>query len=148
MESFRSDGRFDIPPAYRSVSEPGGLRVIVKPDGAPRRPASSDIRRLGARIETSPTDNFGILALASMDGVNVEGGRVYSRIECDRLNCLFQVGFVPDMESAVAADCGVGPSYLRIVGVSDHGLAAAKRAIRFRWGARGSLSLADLGPGK
>ncbi len=145
MESFKNDGRFDIPPAYRSASEPGGLSV-VKRDGAPWHPAFSDIRRLGARIETSPTDNLEILALASMDGVKVEGGRVYSRIECDRLNCLFKVAFVPDVESAVATDCGVGPSYLRIVGVSDQGLAAARRAIRFRWGAKGSVSLADLGP--
>jgi hypothetical protein len=102
---------------------------------------------LGAKIETTPTDDFETLPLISMRRTSVDGGSVYSRIECDRLSCLFKVAFVPSAEAGIAAECGVGPAYLRIVGASTQGLAAARRAIQFRWGSGGAISLADLAPG-
>jgi hypothetical protein len=124
------------------------MTVAVKADGTAWHPASDDVRRLGVRIETSPTDNFVNLLLERLSAAHVDGGTVYSRIECNGLNCLFEVAFVPTAEATAAASCGVYPSYLRVVGVSDHGLAEARRMIQFRWGAaHDAVFLSDLGPG-
>jgi hypothetical protein len=128
------------------VTEPGGVEVLLK-NGRSWQPAPADVRRLGVTIETSPTDNFATVSLGEMSAAPVDGGTVYSRIRCEGLSCLFEVGFVPPTQAAVAVQCGVYPAYLRVVGVSDRGLAAARRSILFRWGAgKSALSLAKLGP--
>ena len=147
LEGFKTAVRFDVPHGYDRVSEPGGMVEVVKSPQTLWHPAPSDVQRLGAKIETSPTDNFEILPLTSMRETNVDGGKVYSRAHCDGLSCLFKVAFVPSAEAGVAAECGVGPAELRIVGLSAQGLAAARRAIHFHWGATGAMSLAELAPG-
>lgn len=144
LERLKSEARFDVPRTYRSVTEPGGMVQRLNPDGTPWHAAPGDVRRMAARIETTPTDNLEVLPITSMHQVEVKGGRVYSRIECAGLDCLFKVAFVPTIGSSIAVECGVEPLYLRIVGVTGQGLAAAQRAIRFRWNATSAISLADL----
>ena len=135
--------------AYQQVSEPGGIVEIRKADGTPWRPAPADVQRLGATIETNPTDSFAVLPLTQLHPVPVDAGTIYSRVDCDGLDCLFKVAFVPSDQANIADECGVAPRYLRIDGVSEDGLAAARRAIRFRWGsARNALSLADFVAGR
>jgi hypothetical protein len=143
MSAPRIDQGFEVPRIYEPVSEPGGIFGLLK-NGVRWHPARSDVERLGVRIETTPTDFFEILPLTSMHAVKVTGGTVYSRIECERLDCLFKTAFVSSSRAALAADCGVPPVYLRIVGASDQGEAAARRAITFRWGENGTLPLAEL----
>ena len=138
-------GSFDIPSAYSRVTEPGGMIEIRQADGSAWHPAPADVQVLGARIETNPTDNFSDLPLALMQRVPVTGGTIYSRVDCSVLKCLFRVGFVPADKQSTADECGVWPSYLAIDGASEHGLAAARRAIQFRWGpGDNARSLADL----
>jgi hypothetical protein len=62
-------------------------------------------------------------------------GAIYSRIECDGLTCMYKVAFVPPSQQALASECGVAPAYLLVEGASPGALAAALRAIHFRWGA-------------
>ncbi len=121
--------------------------MVVNADGTPRHPERADIERLGARVETNPTDDFVAQPLARMSAARVNGGVVYSRIDCHGFDCIFMAGFVPMAEALVARRCGVAPLFLRIVGVSERGLGAARQAIRFRWAAKASLPLSQLGAG-
>ena len=148
VQLVKSYGSFDVPSAYRAVSEPGGMVVVSRADGTAAHPTDADVERVGFRIETTPTDNFAILPLERLSATHVEGGTVYSRVECVGLNCLFEAAFVPSAAEATAGQCGVGPSYLRVVGVTDRGLVEARRSIKFRWGpADSALPLIQLGRG-
>ena len=148
MQLVKSYGSFDVPSAYRAVSEPGGMVVVSRADGTAVHPTDADVERAGFRIETTPTDNFAILPLERLSATHVEGGTVYSRVECEGLNCLFEAAFVPSTAQGTAVQCEVGPSYLRVVGVTDRGLVEARRSIKFRWGpAESALPLTQLGRG-
>jgi hypothetical protein len=114
------------------VTEPGGIIQIVR-NGKPWHPSKTSIRRLGARIEDSPTDVIGSIPLARASVTKVDGGTVYSRVNCDKLDCMFEVSFSSDQNADLAAKCGVIARYLRIDAVSDRGLADARHAIGFLW---------------
>jgi hypothetical protein len=123
---------FEVPRAYTPVSEPGGpLGITIVKRGRRWHPARTDVQRLGARIETQPTDNFYAELATSMHQLNVQDGTIYSRSECDGLSCLFKVAFVPQGQTRLAAECGVWPMSVRIDGETGQGLEAAREAIRF-----------------
>ena len=137
-------GSFVIPPAYRSVTEPGGYVVISK-DGTPWHPDPADVRRFGVHIYEG-SDDIRVRSLAQLHAKPVAGGTVYSRIECSAMVCRYEARFVPTNQETVAQDCGVSlPGLLRIEGQSESAMTAASSSIIFRWGEGDrELSLADL----
>ena len=74
-------GSFDVPSAYRPVTYAGGYL-----QSGTWHPRPADLQKLGASVDTTPTDEFGIAFWAKeMSATPVDGGTVYSHIKCEGL---------------------------------------------------------------